>query len=268
MGNLFGMFDPSKEGPGVSKGGKQKRRFFLFFDIYFRKFTKIVLLNLIYVLVCIPIVTIGPATAGLTYCMRNFAREDHADISDFFDQFKKNFWQSLFVWLLFTIGFAVIIFGIIFYDGLAKQNNILGFVGLVFAIVAAVLFLFMSYYVYMIIVTFRVNFRQLIKNAFIFAFVGLGRNIITTLIVGIIYGWLAINIVVPIVFPLFDPNAPASLDAVAFASVLYLFFIPSLASFIVNFNIYPCVKKFMIDPTLAKQVNSHENDETIFEDAE
>ena len=45
MGNfLGGMFDPTREGPGVSKDGPQKKRFFLFFDIYFRKFTKILLL--------------------------------------------------------------------------------------------------------------------------------------------------------------------------------------------------------------------------------
>lgn len=269
MGKFNGLFDFTKEGPGVSKDGqKQKRRFFLFFEIYFRKLSKMILLNLLYVITCIPIVTIGPATAGLTYCMRNFAREDHADASDFFDQFKKNFWKSLFSWLFFTVGFGIIIFGIIFYDGLAKQNNILGFFGLTFSILAAVIFLFMSYYVYMIIVTFKVTFRQLLKNSFIFSFVGLGKNLIVTFFLAIIYGWFAIYFFIPVFAPLFDANAPASISSASLALALYLFFIPSLTSFIVNFTIYPCVKKFMIDPTLAKQQKDNEQEESVFEDAE
>ncbi len=268
MAGFFGMFDPTREGKGVSKNEKKKRRFFVFFEIYFRKFTKIFFLNIIYVLVCLPIVTIGPATAALTYCMRNFAREDHADISDFFIQFKKNFWQGLLVWFTFTLAFAVAIFGLIFYNALMKNNNIFGYFGFVIAIIATIILLFMSYYAYMIIVTFKVNFRQLIKDCFLFAIAGLGRNIITTLILGIIGGFLVIYGVLPIVAPLFNSEIPASIDAVCLAAAMYLFFIPSLVSFIVNFNIYPCVKQFMIDPTLAQQAAEQSEEEAIFKDAE
>ena len=268
MGKFKGLFDFTREGPGVSKNNqKEKRRFFLFFEIYLRKLSKIILLNVIYFFLCIPIITIGPATAALTYCMRNFAREEHADVSDFFEQFKNNFWKSIVVWLVFTLGTGVIAFGIIFYDALAKEGHILGFFGLTFSIIAAVIFLFMSYYVYMILVTFKVNFRQLFKNSFIFAFVGLGRNIITTLILGIIYGYMFINFLIPVFGPIFNTEIPASLSAAALSLALYMFFIPSLASFILNFNIYPCVKKFMLDPALAKQQREDE-EESVFEDVE
>ncbi len=267
MGNfLGGMFDPTREGPGVSKDGPQKKRFFLFFEIYFRKFTKIVLLNLIYVLVCLPIVTIGPATAAMAYCMRNFTREEHADISDFFDQFKKNFWQSLLVSVIQLVCFGVITFGLFFYYSLMSQGNVLGFFGFCVALMAAVLFVFMSYYIYMLIVTFKQTLRQLIKNSFLFAFLGLGRNIITTIILVLIYGWFAIYGVLPTVMPLFDPNFPASLDAASLALAMYLVFLPSLTSFIVNFNIYPCVKRFMLDPAMAELEKQRQEEETIFED--
>ncbi len=268
MGKFSKMFDPTREGPGVSKNQKEKRRFFLFFEIYFRKLSKIILLNVIYVLMCIPIITIGPATAALTYCMRNFAREEHADLSDFFDQFKKNFWQSLVVWLVFTLGFFVIIFGIIFYNGMLNQgDSVIGFLGLLFSILSSVVFLFMSYYVYLILVTFKVNFRQLLKDSFLFAFIGLGRNLIATLFIGIIYGWFAIYLIVPTVAPLFDPSFTASIDAPALALAMYIFFIPTLCSLIVNFTIYPGVKKFMIDPALSSKRKEIE-EEAVFEDAE
>ncbi|MEE1279767.1 MAG: YesL family protein [Oscillospiraceae bacterium] len=268
MGKFSGMFDPTREGPGVSKNQREKRRFFLFFEIYFRKLSKIILLNIIYVLMCIPIITIGPATAALTYCMRNFAREEHADLSDFFDQFKKNFWQSLVVWLVFTFGFFVIIFGIIFYNGMLDGgDSIIGFLGLLFSILSSVVFLFMSYYVYLILVTFKVNFRQLIKDTFLFAFIGLGRNLIATFFIAIIYGWFAINLIVPLVAPLFNPDIPVSLDAASLALALYIFFIPTLSSLIVNFTVYPGVKRFMIDPALSK-LQKEVEEESVFEDAE
>lgn len=267
MAGLFGMFDPTREGKGVSKNEKKKRRFFVFFEIYFRKFSKILFLNIIYTLICLPIVTIGPATAALTYCMRNFAREDYADISDFFIQFKKNFWQGLLVWFAFTIAFAVAVFGLIFYNALMKSNNIFGYFGFVIAIIAIIILLFMSYYAYMIIVTFKVNFRQLVKDCFLFAIAGLGSNIITTLILGIIGGFLLIFGVLPIVGPLFNPEIPASLDAVCLTGAMYLFFIPSLVSFIINFNVYPCVKRFMLDPALEQQA-AEEQIESIFEDVD
>lgn len=268
MAKFKGLFDFTREGPGVSKNNqKEKRRFFLFFELYFRKLSKIILLNVIYFFVCLPVITIGPATAALTYCMRNIVREEHTDVSDFFEQFKKNFWKSIVVWLVFTLGTAIIAFGIIFYDALAKQENILGFFGLTFSIVSAVIFLFMSYYIYMILVTFKVNFRQLFKNSFIFAFIGLGRNIITTLILGVLYGYMFINFILPVFAPIFNPEFPASLSAAALSLALYIFFIPTLGSFILNFNIYPCVKKFMLDPALAKQ-QEIEPEESIFEDAE
>ncbi len=267
MGNfLGGMFDPTREGPGVSKDGPQKKRFFLFFEIYFRKFTKILLLNIIYVLLCIPIITIGPATAAMTYCMRNFAREDHADISDFFEQFKKNFWQALGVSIIQGICAVAIIFGLVFYYSLMAHDNVFGFFGFCFALMGAVLFLFMSYYIYMLIVTFEQNLRQLIKNSFLFAFLGLGRNIITTIILTLIYGWFVIYGVLPTVMPLFDPDFPASLDAVSLALSMYLLFLPSLSSLIVNFNIYPCVKKFMLEPAMAELEKKRQEEETIFED--
>lgn len=266
------MFDPTREGKGVSKNAPKKRRFFVFFEIYFRKFVKFFYLNFIYVIMCIPIVTIGPATAGLTYCMRNFAREEHADVSDFFIQFKKNFWQSLLTWFLFTVAYAVAIFGAIFYNALMKQNNPLGGFGFVVAVAAIIFLTFMSYYAYLIIVTFKVTIRQLIKNCFLFSIAGLGKNIITTLILSLFGGFLFIFGILPVVGPLFNPEIPASLDAVCLAAGMYLFFIPSLVSFIVNFNVYPCVKKLMIDPTLAKMQaeapTEDEDDETVFEDAE
>ena len=81
----MGLFnDYMREGKGVDKGPDFRPRFIIFFDIYLRKFWNLILLNLLYVVCCIPIVTIGPATAAMTKILRNYAREEHAFLwSDF-----------------------------------------------------------------------------------------------------------------------------------------------------------------------------------------
>ena len=57
----------------------------------------------------------GPATAGITYIMRNFAREEHAWIwSDFKDTFKANFKQASAVYLInlvmLVVGYVALMF--------------------------------------------------------------------------------------------------------------------------------------------------------------
>ena len=109
---LFGNY--AKEGPGVKKDEPQKKRFFYFFELYFRKFGKLITLSLLYslfilpifivthfvllgntfacIFYLIPILTVGPATAGATYVLRNFAREEPTFLAgDFFEAFRSNY---------------------------------------------------------------------------------------------------------------------------------------------------------------------------------
>lgn len=268
MAGLFGMFDPTREGPGVSKDAPQKKRFFLFFDLYFRKFSKIWLLNLVYALVCLPIITIGPATAALTYCLRNFAREEHADLSDFFEQFKKNFWQGLGIGIIMFFAFGLVGFGIVFYDALIKSGNFFGVVGFAISLLTLFLLLFMTYYIYMLMVTFHMTIRQLLKNSFLFAFIGLGRNIITTLIIGLVYGWFIINCPLQILIMFFNPDFIPSLSSACLSIAVYLMFIPAFCTFVSCFNVYPCVKKVLIDPAMKEIEKERENEESVFEDTD
>ena len=110
-------FNYSKPGPGVGKDNAQKTAFSRFFEIFSRKFWDLIKINMlyficiiifyiplsfslfgifneknytqeftnlytfIYLLVCaLPIALTGPFTAGYTYILRNFVREDHAFI--------------------------------------------------------------------------------------------------------------------------------------------------------------------------------------------
>ena len=64
MAGFFGMFDYTKPGKGVSKEDVNKRGIALFFDILGRRWGKLVLLNLLYVLFSIPALIINWIVIG------------------------------------------------------------------------------------------------------------------------------------------------------------------------------------------------------------
>ena len=57
MAGFFGLFNYAKPGKGVSKDAPEKKRFFLFFELYFRKFWKLMLLNFMYAVITFPFVS-------------------------------------------------------------------------------------------------------------------------------------------------------------------------------------------------------------------
>ena len=54
MAGFFGFGNYAKEGKGVSKNEPKKRSLFAFFELFFRKFWRLIKLNLLYLLACIP----------------------------------------------------------------------------------------------------------------------------------------------------------------------------------------------------------------------
>ncbi len=253
MAGFFGMFNYEKAGPGVSKDAPKKKRFFLFFDIYLRKFWKILQVGSIYLIFCIPIITIGPATAGLCYVLRNFTREQHAFIfSDFFDAFKQNFKQAFIIGLLQTALLYLMYIAINFYSTMLNENMFY-YVPFVAALAASIVLVFMSYYIYPMMVTMDLKLTHLIKNAFIFGVIGFWRNIFTSIFIAItVVFWLVVTL-------LFLP-----------AFLLFLFFGIPFIAFMVTFNTYPLIKKHLIDPYYEanpdKRPPDYEPEDAVFSD--
>lgn len=264
----MGLFSANyaKEGPGVDKNAPQKKRFFLFWDIYLRKFWKLVQLNLLYFLFYIPagvglyyrifggpnllslllilatVVLLGPATAGLTYVLRNFAREEHAFVwSDFKENFKSNFKQAAVYGTLFTVVVSLMLTAALFYYRNVGNNAML-YVPLCLCLACLLVVSFMNFYMYTMIVTFRLTLRQMVKNAFIFSIIGVFTNILTFLVTG------AITAALIWFFPL--------------SLIFMATFALSTIQFVVCFNVYPRIKKFMIDPYTEKE----EPDDAVNED--
>jgi len=225
---FFGMFNYSKPGPGVDKDAPKKKRFFYFFELYFRKFWKLVQLNLLFCVCCIPIVTIGPAIAGMTYILRNFAQERPVFmVSDFWDAFKSNFKQGFCIWLIDTLvtGVSTVAFAWYFINsGMSWAMAI----PLGLCILAEILLMFMRFYTYLMVVTVDLPVKHIIKNAAIFSFLGAKTNFITLFFV------LLIGVPLALFFPI-------SLLPAVFVGFTTI-------GFITVYNSYPYLVKYIIEP--------------------
>lgn len=254
MAGIFGLFDYTKPGPGVSKHEPQKYRFFVFFEIFFRKFWRIIAINALYLLSCLPIITIGPATAGVTYILRNYAREEHAfPWMDYRDTIKKNWLQAFLVSLIDAgLGFFVYVAVAYWYQMFLRSTFMA--VPFVFSACVAFLYIFMQFYLYVLLVTFKLNLLQIFKNALLFAFIGLWKNLFLTLILGLFAFALFCFALLPLFLPVL---------------LVYIIVVPGFCGLLINFVVWPVIQKYMVDPYYEQhpeELPKGPEDEIVFED--
>lgn len=127
----------------------------------------------------LPLMLTGPFTAGFTYVIRNYAKQEHTFlISDFFEQAKKNIKQGLIVSVISYLILYLLLQALIVYNSMFLASGLpVGILYTLFAIVAALLII-MSFYVYPMMVTFRMSLKVLVKNAWTFAIMKLPQNVI------------------------------------------------------------------------------------------
>lgn len=128
-----------------------------------------------FLLICIVLHAIaGPATAGTHYVLRNWSWGEHARPgSDFWMEFKRSWKTSVCYNALSSMLIYACFFWICTAVGNSQTTNMLpdavryiiaGVVGIVL-----IIYLLMDVYVYPLMVTFKLSFKQLLKNALLIA---------------------------------------------------------------------------------------------------
>lgn len=231
--SLFGFNDYTKAGPGIAKNAPKKKPFFEFFELYFRKFWKLLELNLLTALFCIPVVTIGPAIAGMTKVLRNYRLEKNSFIfHDFWKGFSKNLKQSI------PVGLLDILFTVSAYAALqvypAMYKNSGSFIYIVLCVISvsfALTLLMMNFYIFPMIVATDLSLANIVKNSFFLTCVGLKKNIITLVLVVFVVLVLGVAILLHPLSAIIIPIWPIS-----------------FLGFLIMFNSYPLIQKYVIDP--------------------
>lgn len=117
------------------------------------------------VLILIPCIAItGPATAGVSYVTRNWARDEHAFIwSDFKDAMKENWKQSLVVSLITGLMPALIYLGWTFYGQMAARQPFM-VVPQVLVLMIGIIWALCVTYFHPLLVTYKLRMRDVIRN--------------------------------------------------------------------------------------------------------
>lgn len=137
-------------------------------NIGLNKIGDVIVCNLLFILCCIPIFTIGPALTALYHCMlRSVKGNLNGAAKTFFRSFKENFLQSLAAWLLFLLLLFILLLNIRF---LSLQGAGISQVFLYLSEGAAILLIIGGLYIFPVIAAFSNTLRNLVKNSYIFAF--------------------------------------------------------------------------------------------------
>lgn len=133
----------------------------------------------------------GPATTVYAYVVRCFTNRTPVwMISDGFDAFKQNFKQSILVGI---IDVAVLIFGInaiyFYYSMHAQTGQSIWMFICSLTVMMFIIFTWMQFYIYQLMVTFKLKFKELIKNSVLMAIAFLPFNVFFTVLnVAIVFG--------------------------------------------------------------------------------
>ena len=265
------IFNPTRTGKGVDKNQPEKKRFFLFFDLFFRKFWNICLVNLMFFVTLLPfvilffvsvyngfdltngfhlndlvwigvflvaLIPVGPGLCAMCQVLNNYALQRPVFLKDdFLETFKNSFRQGILMFYMYLVIFAALAAAVTYYLDQAGQGNTFMTVMLVFCLFFMFVFYLSFCYMLTMVPILDQKYWPMFKNSIIFAFAGLKTNIFTFLFtIGVTALLLAAFLTVDL--------------GVTFLVFLFLMacIYPALMCFIILFNSYKLVDKFVIAP--------------------
>lgn len=134
------------------------------------KFADIIILNIIYLICCIPVFTIGAATTGLYYVMLKMVKNEECYVvKSFFKSFKDNFKQATIIWLILFLSIIVLFLDLRITNGevagtFAFSDSITR-VMIVMLLVAMVFWAGVTVYVFPVLSKFDNTTKNTLRNA-------------------------------------------------------------------------------------------------------
>lgn len=138
------------------------------------RFADLVLLNIVFLLTCLPVFTIGAAVTAMYSLTFQMMREEARGIwKSYFCAFKANFRQSTLCWGLTLF---LIVPGLIYFDRLFQMGGLLRWLCLPFLLIVLICLMMVSY-LFPWISQFENTTRQALQNALIFSISHLPRTV-------------------------------------------------------------------------------------------
>ena len=190
-----------------------------------------IVMIIITVLVLIFAFTFGLWNVGLTYLMREMVNGRPVFIfSDIKYAIKRNFKQGI-CFGIFDLLLMVILYVDFTYLGGLPSSFYADFM-YVAIIAISLIYLIMRFYFYLMLITFDIKIRKLLKNALIFVVLGIKRNLLAIL-------WIIVMVIIN--FMIFVVMPPLGI-------IFPILYMPTFPLFTTVYAAYPIIKKYMIDP--------------------
>lgn len=141
----------------------------------------LMLLNVLWLICSLPLITAGPSTCAMFACMLKIARDElgQPTFKTFFKAFRENF-RNAFFYGLFVLAAAALVYTD-FIFALAQEGAVKTVFLIVTGIVSAITLTFISY-VFALQARYDNTFKGQIKNAFLLAFCAPGKTLLMWLI--------------------------------------------------------------------------------------
>lgn len=166
-------------GPGINKNAPPKKGLALYVELLTVDFWGFIGLNMLYVICCLPIVTIGGSTLAYNELCCKLIRNEHVFvISDFFNSLKRNFIKGI----LYSVVLLFVLFDllIIYTNAITYLEKGLGSEAAIFwaiSIILSILLTSLIAYLIPMAANLNLNFLFQLKNAFILVIVGGWRTL-------------------------------------------------------------------------------------------
>lgn len=139
----------------------------------------LVILNLLFLLSCVPLITIGAASAALyTVCFRIGTDREQGVCRSYFRAFRENFWQGTILWLIAVVFFGAGIVNVFLFYSMEGPLHYL----FLLMTVLMVLGVLMHSYAFPLISQFSNKTLPTLKNAFCLSLGYLPRSLVIAVV--------------------------------------------------------------------------------------
>lgn len=187
------------------------------FMVFLSNLTDVVILNVLFLVCCIPIITIGPAITAMHYVTLKMVREeDGYVVKSFFKAFRENFKQSLVAWLVFLVITMVFLLDYKILKTIGMKEN------MVFAIIIGAIYLFVCLvmmYVFPLLSRFENTLKQTVKNALFMSILHIFKTIVMAIIYVVPFVLVPLHYNLILAFLIIGVSGPAYINSYIWKSI-------------------------------------------------
>lgn len=171
------------------------------FFSFIEKVSDIFLLNMLWLICCIPVVTAGASTTALFYMTFRYLRKEETYLArGFFKAFKRNYFEATKIWLgiLFSAGLFYLVI-----KGLGQRNDLIGMLAISVILFLILIYIMAGIYIFPLLARFENTALGTVKNAVIISFKELYETVRILLLLAImaVIMWMyPVLLIVPLLF--------------------------------------------------------------------